>query len=135
MESPDGEGSSIMIEFSSTSSVREEYKDVVAVITYSGIEETPDEYPGTFITAENRLGSRDVLITYGIARTADAVISVYDAGGRKIRTLVSERLIDGVGSVSWDRRNEEGVLVSAGPYFIILETGYNTARNKTIVLQ
>jgi hypothetical protein len=54
--------------------------------------------------------------------SAPAVVEIFDASGRAVRTLVAERTPSGVGAVEWDGRDEAGRLSPTGVYFARLET-------------
>jgi len=71
-------------------------------------------------------------IRFGLPRPARADLRLYDLGGRLMRTLVHERLLEGRHTVHWDGRDESGQPVSAGVYFLRLEAGEFNATRKMI---
>jgi formylglycine-generating enzyme required for sulfatase activity len=66
-------------------------------------------------------------ITYTIPGSAQTLLTVYDAAGRRIRTLVNAAQHAGTHSVSWDGTDEAGSPVAAGVYFCNLSVGTQTA--------
>jgi hypothetical protein len=49
-------------------------------------------------------------------------VGVFDAAGRKVRTLVDAALVSGEHPVTWDLRDDRGRLVNGGLYFARLES-------------
>lgn len=66
---------------------------------------------------------RSTAIAFDLAREADATLRLYDAGGRRVRTLVRERLAAGRHLVTWDGADEAGRRLPAGQYFCRLTAG------------
>lgn len=66
------------------------------------------------------------------ART-HTTVAIYDAAGRRVRTLVDRMLPAGRHDVDWDGRDEHGALQSSGVYFYRLQAG-NRAESKKMVL-
>jgi hypothetical protein len=63
-----------------------------------------------------------------------ADLAIYDAAGRRMRTLVGEDQGAGIHSVTWDGAGEEGTRVHSGIYYARLRTGAVTiARSLAIV--
>jgi hypothetical protein len=76
-----------------------------------------------------------VHILYRIPFEQPVDLAVYDASGRKIRSLVSGREPVGVRTVAWDRRDEAGRDVAAGTYFarLISGDGFQATERITII--
>jgi len=51
-------------------------------------------------------------------KPAYTYLSIYNTTGQKVRTLVSERLNGGHYCFTWDGLNDDGGVLSAGPYFV-----------------
>jgi subtilisin-like proprotein convertase family protein len=64
-----------------------------------------------------------VQILYRIPFEQPVDLAIYDASGRRIRSLVSGHEPVGVQSVAWDRRDDAGRDVAAGTYFARLTSG------------
>ncbi len=62
-------------------------------------------------------------------------VIVYDAGGRRVRTLVDGPMAAGAQQVAWTGLNDNGSAVHSGVYFIRLVTGEHTAVRKILLLR
>ena len=62
-----------------------------------------------------------------------ATVAVYDVTGRLIRTVVDRAMPPGAHDAAWDARDESGVKVSAGLYFVRLRTGGESYTQKVVV--
>jgi flagellar hook assembly protein FlgD len=61
--------------------------------------------------------------------------AIYDIGGRRLRTLVSQRELGaGNHNVSWDLRNDNGVRVTAGLYFIRVNAAEASLVRRLVVI-
>ncbi len=60
----------------------------------------------------------EALIAYGLPKDADVEISVYDALGRKVRTLVSGHVKAGRHTVKWNGLDDLGHKLTNGMYFV-----------------
>ena len=56
-------------------------------------------------------------ITYSLATSADVRLTILDAAGRRVRTLVQGTRPAGRESVAWDARGDDGSRVASGVYF------------------
>jgi len=80
--------------------------------------------------------SRDgVLLRIGMSSTRSATLRIYDASGRSVRVLVEGTLPGGTRTLRWDGRDERGVPVSAGLYFLHLRAGDETRTRKLTVVR
>lgn len=59
-------------------------------------------------------------LTFTFPSRGDATISVYDVGGRHVRTMTQVRPEAGPGEVTWDLRDQTGTRVRVGLYFVRL---------------
>ncbi len=75
------------------------------------------------------------LISFTLPARERVTVSVYDASGRLVRTLVDD--VRGVGShdVEWDGRDNAGVTVGSGVYFYRLTAGKYTESRKMVMLK
>ena len=76
-----------------------------------------------------------VTISYELPRAGEAVVAVYDAAGRRVRTLCSGPRPAGAGSVVWDGRDEARTAAPSGVYFARLESGGRTVIRKLTLLR
>lgn len=85
-------------------------------------------YPNPFFSSTQ--------IDYELAETADVSLLIFDAAGRKIRSLLDEEpQPPDRYEVSWNGRDDNGVLVPAGVYFCRLEAGGVKRSNRMIFLR
>lgn len=61
-------------------------------------------------------------IRFRLSQSGPACLGVHDVAGRRLRELVSGALPAGTHEAVWDGRDERGVRVPAGTYFVRLET-------------
>ena len=65
---------------------------------------------------------------------ADVELTVYNAVGQVVRTLVAEYQSIGRYAVEWDATNDSGHSLSAGMYFYRLQVGGEFAEVKKMLL-
>ena len=68
-----------------------------------------------------------------LATSAQVDVSVFDAAGRRIRSLAHGTLAQGRHEITWDARDERGSRVRAGVYFVRASDGSET-RTQRLVL-
>ncbi len=75
-------------------------------------------------------------IRYQVAVDGTEVnISIYDAEGRRVRTLVDERRPAGSGSAVWNGVDEHGARVASGVYFYRMQAGGYEQTRKMVMLK
>ena len=62
-------------------------------------------------------------------------VDIYDINGKKIRTLVHEKLEAGFINLDWDGINDDGDLISSGIYFVMLKMDNQRIINKITMLK
>ncbi|MCX8015089.1 MAG: T9SS type A sorting domain-containing protein [candidate division WOR-3 bacterium] len=72
-------------------------------------------------------------IQWQIPIASKVTLSIYDAAGRNIKTLVNNTFAPGYYSTSWDGTDNSNRKVSAGIYFYEMQTEKFTARRKLII--
>jgi len=72
-------------------------------------------------------------ITFYIPEKAPTTVAIFDASGRKIRTLASNQMMEGEVSMVWDGLNDQGGRVASGTYFYRVKAG-NQIASKSMVL-
>jgi len=74
--------------------------------------------------------SRDCWIGFSALKSGVARIEIFDAGGRRVKTLGPVEVAMGAGRMHWDGRDESGVRAGRGVYFarVILAGGTTQAR-------
>jgi hypothetical protein len=63
-----------------------------------------------------------VQLSYAIAREGDVSLAVFDAAGRKLRSLVNTRHTPGRYRFTWNGKDGSGAPVQSGVYFFVLES-------------
>lgn len=62
-------------------------------------------------------------------------LELFDAGGRRIRTLAQSRVFDaGAHTIAWDGRRDDGLAAPSGTYFARLTSGAARRQERSIVL-
>ncbi len=74
-------------------------------------------------------------ITYSLAETSHARVSVYDVRGAFIATLVDDDVTAGNHTVEWSGVDSSGRQVASGVYFYTLEAGDRTMSKKMMLLK
>ncbi|MCI0479454.1 T9SS type A sorting domain-containing protein, partial [Candidatus Uhrbacteria bacterium] len=74
-------------------------------------------------------------ISYDLPETGWTKVAIYDVNGRLVRTLVDQRQEDGEHAETWDGRDDRGVAVPTGVYFVRLESGGEVRSAKTALLK
>jgi hypothetical protein len=75
------------------------------------------------------------VIGYAIARDDQVMLTIYDVGGRKVRTLVNERQRADMYRVTWDGMTDAGARAASGVYFYKLVAGKFTQTKKMVLLK
>lgn len=74
-------------------------------------------------------------IKFDIAKSAYTQLIIYDMLGRKVKTLVDQKLEPGRHSVVWDSTNNDGLVVASGIYVLRMQTDSDVKINKLILLR
>lgn len=74
-------------------------------------------------------------IRFSLAETGDAVLTIYDLSGRRVRDLECGRLAAGPNEIVWDGRDNDGRATPSGMYFARIEAGTTTVRTKVVRLR
>jgi hypothetical protein len=75
-----------------------------------------------------------VNLSFTLPRSGRVSLSLYDATGRRRRTLIDEARDAGAWSVTWDGRDDGGSSVAPGVYFARLSTAGGTANARLVRL-
>ncbi len=103
-----------------------------------GIEETKGKPQDTSLWLEQNQPnpfSEITIIRYTLPNQGRVSITIYDANGRLVRTLVDEEQRAGSHFVRWDRRDDLDDEVNSGVYFYRLTTGSITLTKKMTLVQ
>jgi hypothetical protein len=74
------------------------------------------------------------LVRFALPSAGRARVSVLDAQGRVVRLLLAGDLAAGAQVIAWDRQGTSGARVSAGLYFVRLETQGHTLTRRLVLL-
>jgi len=74
-------------------------------------------------------------IGFSLGQATRANLSVYDVGGRRVRTLMSGLGAEGSQSLFWDGRDEAGQPVASGVYFYRLQSGDQRLTRKLVLMR
>ncbi len=74
-------------------------------------------------------------IQYSIPKTVKVNISVFNALGQKVKTLVNKKQNAGTYRVNWNAKDQHGSVVSSGVYFYTLKAGDYSLTRKMILLR
>jgi hypothetical protein len=74
-------------------------------------------------------------INFSLAGSANVSVSIYDVGGRLIKTVADGRFAPGTHSVDWDGTDSEGSMVGAGIYFYRLASRERVHTGKMSLLR
>lgn len=106
----------------------------LAGIEIEGGEETPpamtelgSNYPNPF--------NPSTTIEFSLAAPGPVTLSIYNASGQLIRTLIDESRTAGVHQAVWDGKDNRGGAVSSGVYFYRMKAGDYDKSRKMILLR
>lgn len=74
-------------------------------------------------------------VRFSIVKEGIAKIKVYNSIGKEIKTLLEEQLSPGEYNIQWEARDEYGIPLPSGIYFITLQTENVFKTTKTILLK
>jgi hypothetical protein len=77
----------------------------------------------------------NTLIRFSVPRESHVRLDVFDILGRRVKTLVDERLTAGYKQVTWDGRNEHGDQVASGVYFYRIKSDESQKTRKMVLLK
>ena len=93
--------------------------------------------PAAFALTQNYPNPFNAVTTieFQLAAPAAVKLTMYDAIGQKIRTLVSRHLAAGYYHTQWNGRNDAGHTVASGTYFYSLRAGDYLATKQLTLLK
>ncbi len=74
-------------------------------------------------------------IAFAVAAESHVNVSIYDAQGTRVRTLVDEQRAGGEYRVRWDGRTDRGTAAASGVYFYRLKAGDFTDTRRMVLLR
>ncbi len=113
------------------------YGEVVILYHGTGVEEAPviKTYPaGYTVRCFPNPAKNAASLMFTLPRNGDITLDVYDAAGRKISTIAKGMHERGVHEIIWNRKDDNGVRVPQGIYFIRLKAKGIEAKGKLILV-
>ncbi len=108
----------------------------VYVLEPTGAEAVPPLTSGTRLgQAVPNPATHGIRLSYYLAEAGHVAVTIYDASGKKVKTLVKGLQGAGQQSVSWDGTDEGGRKMPSGVYFYRLQTGSATLSKKLVVVR
>jgi hypothetical protein len=103
---------------------------------HSGInEDKPQSDKTFFISAKPNLLSKNTLIQYSLKKRSNVSIKVYSVIGQKIVTIFEGIKESGIHEIKWLGVDNKGNRLPKGIYFLELETSYNKAIEKIVIVK
>ncbi|OYD15955.1 hypothetical protein CH333_04620, partial [candidate division WOR-3 bacterium JGI_Cruoil_03_44_89] len=106
--------------------------------TYVGIfEEEVDNIPKAFFLSQNNPNpfAGETIIKYGLPRSSNVHIVIYNPLGQEVTTLVNRNQPAGYHTVTWDGRDDAGIKVSSDVYFLRFEAGDYSITRKLLMMR
>jgi hypothetical protein len=85
--------------------------------------------------APNPMGSGQTTIAFGLPRSSQVRIEVYNIAGQRVKTLVNGNMNAGYHKVAWNGRNQAGQKVANGVYMYRMNSGDYTATKKLLIVK
>ena len=94
-------------------------------VLYTEVAENSEIFPETFTLLQNYPNpfNPSTTIEYNLPKPGHVRLAVYDALGRRVRTLVDNRQQTGHFQTTWDGTDKRNLPVAAGVYFCLMEAG------------
>jgi len=110
---------------------------IVTVVMPTSVDNEPNNIAKTFSLEQNYPNpfNPSTNIQYNLRESDYVSLTVYNATGQKVRTLVNANQSSGNHTVNWDSRNDNGNLVSSGIYYYILKAGNEKVLSRKMILQ
>lgn len=85
--------------------------------------------------APNPMGNGQTTITFGLPRSSQVKIEVYNIAGQRVKTLVNGNMTAGFHKVTWNGSNNNGQKVANGVYMYRMNSGDYTATKKLLIVK
>jgi hypothetical protein len=85
------------------------------------------------LQAPNPITRNGAKISFGVAKAGNISLSVFDASGRSVKTLVKGNFEPGKYNIVWNTKDNDGRNATGGVYFLVLRNGESKLTKKLIV--
>lgn len=108
----------------------------VAPATPTSVEDIPDvQRMVRLLPSRPNPLNLPTAVRFELGETKPVKLFVYDAAGRRVRTLVDRVLSAGPHTLAWDGTASDGHRLSSGVYFYLLKVDGETARQSVVIIQ
>jgi hypothetical protein len=103
----------------------------------TGVSSSGGKVPAIFALAQNYPNpfNPETVISYQLPVASEVRLTIFNALGQEIRTLVNGRQSPGQKSVVWDGKNDRGQAVNSGIYFYTLKAGERVQTKKMLLMR
>ena len=105
------------------------------ILTVPGVKEELTPQVMTILQCSPNPFSQSTAISYALPQASRVTVSIWDASGRRVRTLVDECQAQGSRSIVWDGTDDAGNLLPTGVYFLKLDTNHSTLTRKVVLVR
>lgn len=105
----------------------------IEVVEADGLTSVPPVGHSMIISCSPNPFNPRTTIQFHLAAEGNASLKIYNLAGQMVRTLIEGALTEGDHSILWNGRDDRGVSMSSGAYFVRLETA-NTISSLPMVL-
>lgn len=98
-------------------------------------DETPRAVATRMLPAQPNPCDGRTLLELTVPAASAVQLSIYDAAGRHVRTLVESRAISGTESIVWDCMDDANRAMPSGVYYAVLETGSGRQTERIVLVR
>lgn len=107
-----------------------------AVVTgVVGVEEELTPTPIIDLQCSTNPFSQSTTISYTLPQAGRVALSIWDAGGRCVRTLIDTNEAEGNHSIRWDGADNRGNLLPTGIYFLRIDADRSMLTRKVVLVR
>lgn len=109
--------------------------DPVAALDYTPVAIHEESAPASISYSSPGLFSNSTQINYTLPADGQVTLTVWDASGRLVRTLVDSHQASSTHSIQWDGTDDNGRPLSQGVYFCRINTSGSTLTQKMVLVK
>ena len=107
--------------------------DPAAALDYVPVAVHEESAPASISVSSLGLFSHSTRINYTLPEEGRVTLTVWDATGRRVRTLVDSHQASGEHSIQWDGTDDNGRPLSSGAYFYRIKTPHSALTQKAVL--